>query len=102
MLTALQACLADMKNYSAGDAAYTRLNLYGHILYMLNVNIKGLAVNGIERKEIQELLTQIRTAAKGESITQQISIRKREEILSSIDNVLDNIGREYESLERGQ
>ena len=45
---------------------------------------------------------QIRTAAKGESITQQTSIRKQEEILSSIANILDNIGREYESLERGQ
>ena len=102
MLAALQACLADMKNYSAGDAAYTRLTLYGHILDMLNVNIKGLALNGIERKEIQEIVMQIRTAAKGESITQQTSIRKQEEILSSIANILDNIGREYESLERGQ
>ena len=102
MLTALQACLADMKNYSAGDAAYTRLTLYGHILDMLNVNIKGLALNGIERKEIQEIVMQIRTAAKGESITQQTSIRKQEEILSSLANILDNIGREYESLERGQ
>lgn len=102
LLTALQACLEDMQDYSAGDAAYTRLTLYGHILDMLNVNIKGLAVNGIDKKEIQEILTQIRKAAKGESITQQTSIKKQEEILSSIDNVLDNIVREYESLERGQ
>lgn len=102
MLDALQACLADMQNYSAGDAAYTRLTLYGYILDMLNVNIKGLAVNGIDKKEIQSVLTQIETAAKGESITQQTSINKQEEILSSIDNVLDNIAREYKSLERGQ
>lgn len=102
LLSALKACLEDMQEYSAGDAAYTRLTLYGHILDMLNVNIKGLAVNGIERTEIQEILTQIRKAAKSESITQQTSIKKQEEIFSSIDNVLDNIGREYESLERGQ
>ena len=102
MVAALRPCLEDMQRYSAGDAAYTRLTLYGYILDMLNVNIKGLAVNGIEKGQIQEIVVQIRMAAKAESITQQTSIKKQEEILSSIENVLDNIIREYKNLERGQ
>lgn len=102
LLDALNECLHDMQNYSAGDAAYTRLTLYGHIVDMLNVNIKGMALNGIEKKEVQNILSEIRNAAKNESITQQTSIRKQEELLKSIENVLDNIQREYASLERGQ
>ncbi len=102
MLVSLQECLNDMQNYVAGDAAYTRMKLYGNILDMLNVNIRGLAVNGIEKKEIQKIITQICTATMNESVTQQTSIRKQEEILALIDNVLDNIRREYENLERGQ
>lgn len=101
MLNALNECIADMHNYTAGDAAYTRLNLYGYILDMLNVNIRGLAVNGIEKERIQEIMTQIRESAKDENITQQMSIKKQEEILLSVNNVLDNITREYGNLERG-
>lgn len=101
MLDALDECIADMQNYAAGDAAYTRLNLYGHILDMLNVNIRGLAVNGIEREKIQEILTKICESAKNENITQQMSIKKQEEIFLSINNVWDNVIREYGNLERG-
>ena len=101
MLDALKECLTDMQNYTAGDAAYTRLTLYGYILDMLNVNIRGLAVTGIEKEKIQEILTQISVSTKNESITQQMSIKKQEEILLSVKNVLDNIRREYGSLERG-
>ena len=68
---------------------------------MLNVNIRGLAVTGIEKEKIQEILTQISVSTKNESITQQMSIKKQEEILLSVKNVLDNIRREYGSLERG-
>ena len=101
MLDALKECLTDMQNYTAGDAAYTRLTLYGYIVDMLNVNIRGLAVTGIEKEKIQEILTQISVSTKNESITQQMSIKKQEEILLSVKNVLDNIRREYGSLERG-
>ena len=73
-----------------------------NFLLMLNVNIKGMALNGIEKQEVQNILSEIRNAAKNESITQQTSIRKQEELLKSIENVLDNIQREYASLERGQ
>ncbi len=101
-LNALELCLTDMQAYTAGDAAYTRLTIYGHILEMLNVNIRGLAINGIEKDQIQEILVQIQTAAKSESITQQISLKKREEIFLTIENVLDNLGREYINIERGR
>ena len=101
MLDALKECLTDMQNYTAGDAAYTRLTLYGYIVDMLNVNIRGLAVTGIEKEKIQEILTQISVSTKNESITQQMSIKKQEDILLSVKNVLDNIRREYGSLERG-
>lgn len=102
MLKALEACLKDMQDYSAKDAAFIRLSLYVHLLDMLNVNMKGLAVNGIEKKDVQNILHEIDSAAKSESVTQQISIKKQERLLLSIENVLDNLQREYESLERGK
>lgn len=102
MLEALKSCLADMSGYSAGDAAYTRLNLYGYILDMLNVNIKGFALKDITQQEVESILKQVKDAAKGESVTQEVSINKQNEIFLKIDNVLDNVQREYESLERGQ
>lgn len=103
MLAALESCLADMESYSAGDAAYTRLNLYGYILDMLNVNIKGFALKEITQQEVVDILNQVKDAAKGESVTQEVSINKQNEILLQIDNVLDNVQREYDrSLERGE
>ena len=50
---------------------------------------------------VEEIMTQIRESAKDENITQQMSIKKQEEILLSINNVLDNVIREYGNLERG-
>ena len=91
-----------MQNYTAGDAAYTRLNLYGHMLEMLNMNIRGAAANGIEKKEILSVVTLIRTSAEEESVTQQISVKKQKEIVVLADNVLDNMMREYNNLERGK
>lgn len=99
MLLALESCLSDMSGYSAGDAAYTRLNLYGHILDMLNINIKGFALKDIAQGDIEAILQQIKDAANRESVTQEVSINKQEEILMQIDNILDNVQREYESLE---
>ena len=101
MLAALDACLNDMQAYSAKDAAYTRLTLYGHILDMLNVNLKGLAVNGIDQKEVESVLSKIEKAAGKESVTQQTSVNKQKEVLSSVENVRDNLQREYASAERG-
>ena len=102
MLSALKECLKDMQDYIAGDAAYTRLNLYGHMLEMLNMNIRGAAKNGIEKKEFLGVVTLIRTSAERESVTQQISIKKQKEIVALADNVLDNMIREYNNLERGK
>ena len=102
MMVALNNCLEDMQNYSEGDAAYTRLNLYGYILDMLNVNIRGFALNEITQEDVKSILTSIKKAANNESITQEASIQKRETIFTKIDNILDNLQREYESLERGQ
>lgn len=102
MLAALNTCLEDMQNYSEGDAAYTRLNLYGYILDMINVNIKGFAVNEITQEEVEAILNSIKKAAVNESITQEVSIQKREALLMKIENILDNLQREYENLERGQ
>lgn len=102
MLNALGTCLEDMQDYSAKDAAFIRLSLYGHIVDMLNVNIRGLAANGIEKKDVQDILDTILTAAKNESVTQQTSIKKQEQLMLSIENVLENLRREYESMERGK
>lgn len=102
MMAALNTCLEDMQKYSEGDAAYTRLNLYGYILDMVNVNIRGFALNDITQEEVKNILTSIREAANNESITQEASIQKRESLLMKIDNILDNLQREYKSLERGQ
>lgn len=102
MLDALGTCLEDMQDYSAKDAAFIRLSLYGHIVDMLNVNIRGLAANGIEKKDIQDILNTILTAAKNESVTQQTSIKKQEQLMLSIENVWENLRREYESMERGK
>ena len=44
-----------MQNYTAGDAAYTRLNLYDYMLEMLNMNIRGAAKNGIEKNIVERM-----------------------------------------------
>lgn len=102
MLNALATCLDDMQNYVEGDAAYTRLNLYGYILNMINVNIRGFALNDITKEEVNDILSSIKKAANNESITQEVSIQKRNTLLLEIDNIADNLQREYDSLERGQ
>ncbi len=101
MLDALDSCLEDMQKYEAGDAAYTRLVLYEHIVNMLNVNIRGFAIVGIEQTEVKSLFEKIADVANKESITQPTSIEKREELLRQVENALDNLGREYGSLQRG-
>jgi len=102
MLTALEACLKDMKQYSASDAAYTRLTLCDHILDMLNVNIKGMAANDIEQSELNAILLQVEELVNAESVTQDRNLEKQAEIISKITNIRDNIQREYGNLERGQ
>ena len=100
LLPALRACLKDMKGYQASDAAYIRLTIYGHILEMLNVNLRGFSMNEIERKEVEEVLIQIRNTLKEENVTQQVSLKKQEELLLVVENVLENLNREYESRRR--
>ncbi len=102
MLTAIEACMQDMKTYSSNDAAYTRLTLYQRILDMLNVNIRGLALTGVEQETVVRLIEDIKAAVEAESITQKKSITLQEQILADSENVLDNLVREYESLKRGE
>lgn len=102
MLTALEACLKDMKQYSASDAAYTRLTLCDHILDMLNVNIKGMAANDIEQSELNAILLQIAELVNAESVTQDRNLEKQAKIISKMTNIRDNMQREYGNLERGQ
>lgn len=100
MMKAVDDCLVDMQNYEAADAAYTRLNLYSSTLDMLNINIKGLTDKGIPREDVKNLISKIGDAAANESVTQQKSLEKQESIESQVVNILDNVEREYNTVER--
>lgn len=100
MMAAVSACLTDMQNYEASDAAYTRLNLYSSTLDMLNVNIKGLTDKEIPRRDVETLIEKIGEAAAEESVTQEKSLEKQEHIVTQVENILDNVEREYDTVER--
>ncbi len=101
MLLALEDCMQHMKDHYAGDAAYIRLVMYENILNMINVNLRGLAVNGIERAQAEEVIQSILDACQAESVTQKLSIEKQDSIEALVEDILDNVSREYSSLERG-
>lgn len=102
MLTSMKDCLKDMQKYGEGDAAYVRLTMYSRILDMLNVNMKGMALTGIFREELEETLVLIEQSAEKENVTRNISLAAKEKIREQIVNVRDNADREYENLKRGQ
>ena len=101
LLDGLMDCIEDMQNYKAADGAYTRLTIYEAVLNLLNVNLKGFAVNNVEEKQVREVLLCLRESMKKESITQERTIEKQKELLSVVENVLDNLQREYKNMERG-
>ena len=101
MLSALEICLNDMKTYEAGDAAYTRLTLYQQLLNMLSVNIRGLALNNITKENVVKAIENIADASQNESVTQKTSLELQETIEEQVENILDNVTREYDSMKRG-
>ena len=101
MLNSLEVCLGDMGEYDAGDAAYTRLTLYQQLLNMISVNIRGLALNNIAKENVMAAINTIADAAKNESVTQKTSLELQDMIAKQVENILDNVTREYESMKRG-
>lgn len=101
MLNALEVCLVDMKENTAGDAAYTRLIMYENILNMINVNIRGLVVNNITREEVERVVESVSEASASEGVTQKTSLEKQSSIARQVKDILDNISREYDSTKRG-
>lgn len=100
MIAAISDCITDMKNYDAPDAAYTRLSLYSNILDMLNVNVKGFMDKDISRETLDTLIQKIGDAAENEGVTQKKSLETQEKIKRQTENILDNMQREYDTVER--
>ena len=101
MMDAIETCMEDMQTYDSNDAAYTRLTLYQRILDTVNANIRGFALNEIPQESVQNMVKNICTAVRGESVTQTASISLQEQILQQSILVEDNIAREYDNLKRG-
>lgn len=100
-IAAMDTCISDMQSYKDADAAYTRLTLYQRLLEVIRANARGMVVNGITRDEARSLVTNVKTAIRNESVTQEKSLALQEELKLEADNVLEDVEREYNSVKGG-
>lgn len=99
LLTSLQMCMDDMKNYDYEDSAYVKLTMYREIANILNNNRKGLAIVQVEKREVLSLLQEIWERAQSFVVTQANSIEIQSAIMESYEEYVENIERAYKNTE---
>lgn len=95
LLTSFQTCMDNLDSYDYDDAAYIKLTMYREIANLLNEYRKGLAMTGVEKEQVLQLLESVYNKTDELFVTQPVSIQIKDSILNSYAEYQENIERVY-------
>ncbi len=102
LLESLHVCINSIDQYDYDDEAYIKLTMYKEIQNLLYDRRDALAKNNIDEQQVTDLLNLLQEKTEALSVTQSVSVKIRDKILSSHEDYLDRVHTTYSNIkERG-
>lgn len=96
LLESLETSIENLNQYDYADLSYIKLTIYGSVVDMIYDQRRGLFASGVEQEKVINLLNIIFNDAEKLPISQEINIKKRDELMNKKDQCLSDIKSLYE------
>lgn len=97
LLISLETCINNLEDYESPESAYVKLTMYESLMNLIYDHRTGLAKYDIDQEKVIDIIDLIRKKTNAVSVTQTVSIKLQETILSNYDEYVDAVNRAYEN-----